>query len=321
LSGIFLSYRREDASGWAGRLYEHLIRDWGAGQVFMDIDAIQPGDDFREAIGRTMQSCEVVLVVIGPNWLQMRDEFGNPRLEDESDTHRAEVIAALEADVRVVPVLVGDAAMPKASDLPEPLRPLAYRNAAVIEDRRFASDVAELLASLHEYIESRPAEAASADAVPESGVRRRRTDVPSLRRNTAAESGATQAAPGPGSTLTLPMVLAVVGAAMVLIWGLFIQREWHNEYASVRGASVVALLALVAIGAYLREWRWILAAGIVGLTGFALWMLQLMTSHSDETSELFSRNQDGIPNVVTFAGALLVLAAGIIGIRTAPRSA
>src|SRR5690606_37851588 len=125
MNGIFLSYRRDDASGWAGRLYEHLVRDSTADRVFMDIDAIDPGDDFREAIARTMEACDVVLVVIRPNWLNTRDEFGNRRLDDDADTHRAEIVAALEADVRVVPVLVGAASMPRTGDLPTPLRALA----------------------------------------------------------------------------------------------------------------------------------------------------------------------------------------------------
>lgn len=319
MSGIFLSYRRDDASGWAGRLYEHLVRDWGAGQVFMDIDAIEPGDDFREAIARTMQSCEVVLVVIGPNWLQMRDEFGNRRLEDEADTHRAEVIAALEADVRVVPVLVGDAGMPKASDLPEVLRSLAYRNAAVIEDRRFAADVAELLSSLRQYIKSQPVVETPADRGPGAEASRRRSGgaSPMGRTETSPVTSAGSAA-RPG--LTLPLALVIVGAALLLIWGLLIQREWHNEYAAIRGASVILLLALLAAGAYFREWRWVLAAGIAGLAGLTLWMLQLLASHSDETGELFATGQDGIPNIITFAGAILVLTAGIIATQTAPRS-
>ena len=132
MSGIFLSYRRDDASGWAGRLYEHLVREWGHEQVFMDIDAISPGEDFREAIARTMETCDVVLVVIGPSWVTTRDEAGNRRIDDEADVHRAEVVAALGAHSRVIPILVGDADMPRPADLPDSLKDLAYRNAWII---------------------------------------------------------------------------------------------------------------------------------------------------------------------------------------------
>lgn len=158
MSGIFLSYRRADSSGWAGRLYEYLVRGWGSEHVFIDIDAIAPGEDFREAIARTMRTCDVVLVVIGPSWLNARDEAGNRRLDDEADTHRREVTSALAADVRIVPVLVGGATMPKLADLPEPLQDLVYRNAAIIEDRRFASDASALQDALKRYAEQLAAE-------------------------------------------------------------------------------------------------------------------------------------------------------------------
>jgi hypothetical protein len=151
MSGIFLSYRRDDSLAWAGRLYDFLVREWGPDHVFMDIDAIAPGEDFRDAIAQTMRTCDVVLVVIGPNWVNSRNQAGNRRLDDETDTHRAEVASALAADVRVVPVLVGEAAMPTLAELPEPLRDLAYRNAAIIEDRRFQSDAIALQHALTQF--------------------------------------------------------------------------------------------------------------------------------------------------------------------------
>jgi hypothetical protein len=114
-------------------------------------------------------------------------------------------------------------------------------------------------------------------------------------------------------SLTWPVGLAIAGAALVVIWGLM-PRDWHNEYASVRFASVFLLLGVMAVGAVARDWRWILAAGALGLGGLALWMLQLMNSHSDETGELFSPDQDGIPNIITLAGAIAVLAAGAVGV-------
>jgi uncharacterized RDD family membrane protein YckC/uncharacterized protein YdaU (DUF1376 family) len=165
MSGIFLSYRRHDSAGWAGRLYEHLVREWGPDRVFIDIDAIAPGDDFREAIARTMHTCDVVIVVIGPNWISARDQAGNRRLDDESDTHRQEVAAALAAaDVRVIPVLVGGASMPTLSELPGPLQELRYRNAAIIEDRRFGSDARDLLDALREFAENLAAQRADEEA-------------------------------------------------------------------------------------------------------------------------------------------------------------
>jgi multiple sugar transport system substrate-binding protein len=151
MTGIFLSYRRADSSGWAGRLHERLADHWGADQVFIDIDAIGPGEDFRHAIARTMEASDVVIVVIGPHWLDARDDAGNRRLDDPADTVRAEVASALASDVLVVPVLVGGAAMPTQSDLPEALQDLAFRNAAIIDDRRFGTDVRALQDALSRF--------------------------------------------------------------------------------------------------------------------------------------------------------------------------
>jgi hypothetical protein len=301
-------------------LYEHLLREWGPDQVFMDIDTIQPGEDFREAIAQTMRTCDVVIVVIGPSWLSAQDRAGNRRLDDEGDTHRAEVVAALAADVRVVPVLVGGAAMPKVSELPEPLRDLAYRNAAVIEDRRFASDVGALQNTLKQFVDIRESRRAGDEpAAPDTiGDRRQPQVLPQLSRSAGsdAQGGGTESSvTSAGAFLMSPAVLAVTGMALVLIWGVLVQRAWHNENWTFRVGTGLLILALASIGLWSKQWKWVLGAGVAGLLGLALWMVQLLGTHSDEVSELFSLSADGIPNFVTFAGALLVLFAGLIGMR------
>jgi hypothetical protein len=192
MSGIFLSYRRDDSSGWTGRLYEHLVRQWGPDQVFMDIDNIAPGEDFRVAIARTLHTCDVVMVVIGPNWLSARDHAGNRRLDDEGDTHRTEVAAALAADVRVVPVLVGGAAMPTVSELPESLKDLAFRNAAVIDDRRFGSDVSDLQVTLGEFAEN-PSRWAADDEAEVTAGRESARRADEEAKQTAARQSARRA--------------------------------------------------------------------------------------------------------------------------------
>ena len=262
MSGIFLSYRRDDASGWAGRLYEHLVRDWGIEHVFMDIDTIAPGEDFRKAIARTMETCDVVMVVIGPNWIDARDQAGRRRLEQESDTHRAEVVAALSADVRVVPVLVGGAAMPALNQLPGPMQELVYRNAAIVEDRRFASDVDALQRTLR-GLTAPDVHSEQQEVSTEPGARMAEPVRPSPRRpSPAGMSGPTAA-----------WVLVLVGAAMVLLWGVLIERGWHNEFGGIRVVGGVLLLVGVAAGLWQRRWTWVLAAGGAGMTGFVLWML------------------------------------------------
>lgn len=144
---IFISYRRDDSSGHAGRLFDHMADHFGNEHIFMDVDTIQPGEDFRRAIENAVGSCDVVLVMIGRQWLTITDAQGRRRLEDPSDFVRAEVASALiNPKVRVIPVLIQGARMPGASDLPDDLRELAYRNATELSDNRFQFDADRLIA-------------------------------------------------------------------------------------------------------------------------------------------------------------------------------
>jgi hypothetical protein len=126
---VFISYRRGDTPGVAGRLYDRLCDRFGESRVFMDVDSIELGLDFIDALQRAVSTCEALLVMIGPNWLDSRDESGRQRLEDPDDYVRVEVETGLRRDIRVIPILVADARMPAASDLPESLRPLSRRQA------------------------------------------------------------------------------------------------------------------------------------------------------------------------------------------------
>jgi hypothetical protein len=140
--GVFISYRREDAAGHAGRLYDWLTRRFGEHGVFIDVAAIGPGERWRDKIGGVLEACWAVLVVIGPQWLTPRDGTGRPRIWDPDDVLRNEVGTALRRDdVEVIPVLVEGARMPKSEDLPEELSELGERNAAEITDVRWRYDV------------------------------------------------------------------------------------------------------------------------------------------------------------------------------------
>jgi hypothetical protein len=130
--GIFISYRREQASGVAGRLYDRLVDRFGEAQVFIDVASIEPGVDFADVITRAVASCDVLLAVIGPGWLAASDDAGERRLDDPDDLVRLEVEAGLARDVRVIPVLVEGATMSRRKDLPEDLATLARRNAFVL---------------------------------------------------------------------------------------------------------------------------------------------------------------------------------------------
>lgn len=145
MSGIFISYRREDSSGWVGSLSRALRESFGEDQVFRDIDTLEPGVDYGVAIEQRLASCDVVLVVIGPRWLTTSDKKGQRRLDDPKDLARIEAAVVLRRRIPVVPVLVGGATMPSADDLPEELRELARRNAYELSDRRWDYDQEQLI--------------------------------------------------------------------------------------------------------------------------------------------------------------------------------
>jgi hypothetical protein len=145
---LFINYRREDTAPYAGRLYDRLTAHFGADQVFIDIDQIEPGEDFVEVINRKVGACEIAIVSIGPNWLSVTDASGKRRLDDKEDFVRMEIIAALERKVRVIPVLVGGARMPRRQDLPEVLAPLSRRNAIELSETRFHADVNRLIEAI-----------------------------------------------------------------------------------------------------------------------------------------------------------------------------
>ena len=149
MASIFICYRREDSIAYAGRLYDRLVDHFGARhQVFMDLAAIKPGDDFVERIEQTVASCCAMIAVIGRQWLTVTDEAGHGRLHDPEDFVHIEIRAALDRKIRVIPALVGGARMPTAQDLPPALSPLARREAVEISDRDFRHSVSRLIEGL-----------------------------------------------------------------------------------------------------------------------------------------------------------------------------
>ena len=161
MRGIFISYRREDAEGQAGRLFDDLAAHFGRDAVFMDVAGIKKGLDFRRIIDEHVTSCGVLLVIIGKRWLSVTDNKGKRRLDDPNDFVRLETAAALSRDIPVVPVLVQDADMPTEQDLPDVLKGLAFRNGTELTHARWDSDVKLLIEDLKPYLEA-PAPAALA---------------------------------------------------------------------------------------------------------------------------------------------------------------
>ena len=148
MPSIFISYRREDTGGHAGRLCDRLIQRFGKGQIFRDLDTIAAGADFVETIQKAVGECNVLLALIGKQWLTMTDAEGRRRLDDEGDFVRLEIAAALQRKIKVIPVLVQGATMPKAQDLPAVLKPLAQRNALSLTDAGWNADVKRLMEAI-----------------------------------------------------------------------------------------------------------------------------------------------------------------------------
>lgn len=147
---FFISYRRDDSSGHAGRLYDRLRERFGEHRVFMDV-AIRSGDRFAQSIDQAITAPTAVLVIIGREWLTTADAEGRRRLDDPADFVRLEVATALARAARVVPILVQGARMPASSELPSALQGLSERQAVEIRDNRFDADVEDLVRMLRSW--------------------------------------------------------------------------------------------------------------------------------------------------------------------------
>jgi hypothetical protein len=148
---IFISYRRQESSH-AGRLSDRLADRFGEDRIFIDVDTIEPGVDWREEIFRAVGACQVLLAVIGPGWLTATDERGGRRLDDPDDIVRLEIEAALAGGIRIIPILVEGAAMPGRADLPDSLAGLTRRNAIPIRHESFRYDTDRLVTALQRVI-------------------------------------------------------------------------------------------------------------------------------------------------------------------------
>jgi hypothetical protein len=149
MAGIFINYRRSDIGSYtAGRLSDALAERFGRDHVFMDIDSLKghAGLDFSQALDQAVTTCDAMVVLIGPEWLTATDEAGRRRLDNPEDWVRQEIAMALaRPDIRVIPVLMGEAASPRTEDLPDDLKPLARRQKVEISESRWEYDVGQLI--------------------------------------------------------------------------------------------------------------------------------------------------------------------------------
>lgn len=148
MGSVFISYRRDETDGQARSLYQELVTRLGKGSVFMDVDSIAPGRDFRAVIQERLAACDVVLALIGRNWATSTDESGRRRLDDERDFVRLEIATALRRNIPVTPVLLHGAQVPPAAQLPADMADLAFRQGFELRHSTWQADVEELLSRL-----------------------------------------------------------------------------------------------------------------------------------------------------------------------------
>jgi hypothetical protein len=155
MAGIFINYRRDDAPGVAGRLFDYLAGRFSRDDLFMDVDAMKPGVDFAKQLDNQVSHCRVLLAVIGPHWLDAKDKTGVRRLDNEKDYVRVELASALKRDIAVIPVLVDGATMPAEESLSDDLKPLAFRHALELRHSRFSADADAIVHALEAAVPRR----------------------------------------------------------------------------------------------------------------------------------------------------------------------
>jgi len=220
-SGIFVSYRREDSAGHAGRLFDRLVEHFGRGRIFMDIDTIEPGEDFVTVIENAVSSCDVLIAVIGRSWLSPN---GSGRLDRPTDFVRLEIATALRREIRVIPVLVQRASLPKPQELPEDLVNLTRRNAVELTDLRWQTDVEQLISVMERVLAKRaepeqPAEATHFDEQQRYQEAEEKRRVAEREPATLLTTGTVSVAKKHSHLILIAGVsLVLLLAATILIW-------------------------------------------------------------------------------------------------------
>jgi hypothetical protein len=155
LPKIAISYRRLDSAGITGRIFDRLAAHYGKEAVFIDIDNIPFGIDFRKHIQEQLSDTDVMLAIVGQRWLG--EQNNKTRIKHPNDPVRIEVETALRRGIRVIPVLVDRATMPSPDDLPDTLQDFAYRNAAEVDPGRdFHAHVTRLINAMDKILAEKP---------------------------------------------------------------------------------------------------------------------------------------------------------------------
>jgi hypothetical protein len=300
MSRIFISYRRADSAMAAGRLYDHLSSHFGENLVFMDIDTIEPGEDFVEVIENAVTASSAVVVVIGPDWLTIMDATGQRRLDNPNDFVRLEIAAALERNIRVIPVLVDGATMPDADNLPEPLVKLTRRNALVVSNERFRYDVGKLIETLDKVAEVSPSKPEPKPTTPTEKIGPKRED--SLHSVISTN----RAIWGP---VVLTAIIWAIGGAIGSVVGAIVTGYNQNGIVAVIPTGVVVGLAAgvgirLALNRFAPAGGWKPLLGVVAALAIVGLIMSFVFLGSDPNNQtiLFV----GIPILALWGGGIML---------------
>lgn len=251
---IFINYRRGDTRGEAGRLMDTLTTYLGEGRVFRDIEGIEGGADFEQVLHDSVGSADALIVLIGPQWLTICDEDGQRRLDDPDDWVAKEISGALDEGLPIFPVLVEDAQMPHADELPDALKPLVRFNAVSLSDKRWAFDVTRLAKII-------------AFDLPGSVIEQQLNTVRMV--------------------VTLALFLATTLTTALAVWNFRNQQPllelWQSglSFIPIVGGSVLLLVFARLVDKSRRIYTYL--AGLSGLTGtFIAYVLVYFVPESDE---------------------------------------
>jgi hypothetical protein len=300
---IFISYRRDDAAGHAGRLYDQLQEDLADVQIFMDVDAILPGVDFVERIESAVASADVFLAVMGRSWVTVTDAQGRRRLDNPDDYVRREVGAALRRKMTVIPVLVGGALMPSVEELPAELAPLTRRNALILSDLEWRAGIAKLVTTLKENLEE--------PAPPKPRKPNPKDETPAPGKDVPEEN-----AP------FVPLIAGLVGAGLLALatalrWDTLVHPNFGNGTVPNLGAFTAPASIGILVGvlyALLKVWSTEGDAFSTGLLlGFSMGGIAKYVSliGMDRTNDLPEQFGPGSALVLGLAGSAITAAVAI----------
>jgi TIR domain len=278
---IFISYRRDDSRGYAGRLQSDLSRRFANEAVYRDVET-PPGVDFGEHIASLVDRCNVVLAIIGPGWLDARDRDGRRRLDDPMDWVRVELERALvRDDAEVIPVLVDGAQIPRSEELPPALAALCRRNAFELSDRRWAYDVEQLASHLDDTLYGTSAvhapETVTADHTPTAVLAGAAAALVSaipadlIARGTVHRGRLVNDFNAVSDfALEKVIVFGIVGALAALVVGMFSRRSREPLVSCVLGMGAGIVAGAVYAGAYAGGY---LGAGTTTASSTAIGMI------------------------------------------------